>query len=93
MTERLAAPVGQRFTNLADSLAFGSGYSSKSVVAYVAGHIEHVTPAAYIDYIEGNDWPELLETIRKLLDEYGEKDTVALLHNLRKPKLERQTNN
>ena len=90
MTERLDAPVGRSIT---DSLAFGSGYSSVSVVAYVEGHIGHVTPAAYSDYIEGNDWPELLETIRKLLDKHGEKDTAALLHKLRKPKLERQTNN
>lgn len=88
-TASLEAPVGRCFKNLSDSIAFGRGYSSRSLVSYIVGDLTHVSPAAYVDYVQGKDWPTLLSRVREMLEENPEEDVAEALHisfleNLRK---------
>ena len=76
---KLPAPAGVCFKNLCDAIAYGQGISSRSVVAYVMGDIDHVTPGAYYDYIANKNWDYLLETVRNLLSDNSTEDTSEII--------------
>lgn len=91
--EDLAAPKAARF-KFVDAIRFGSGYSSRSLVGYVAGDISHVSPAAYADYVEGQNWPLMLGIVRDLLLTCSQEEAATKLHedflNILPPELSRQ---
>ena len=49
-------PRVSTFQTLQDAIRFGPGYSSSSLIYYCNGDLTFVTPAAYTDYVQNNNW-------------------------------------
>jgi hypothetical protein len=77
----LPEPVGQRFSNLKIALKF-NGYSSSSLCHYVAQTpgITHVTPGAYHDYVNGNNWNSLYFKVKNLIEQHGIDYAAEILY-------------
>jgi hypothetical protein len=73
-------PNGKQFLNLKDACKYGCGYTSSSLVHYVAGNINHVTPGAFNDYIYGADWPQLYLNVKDLIEKNGIDKSISLLY-------------
>ena len=74
-------PQGRRFNDFATAMKV-SGYSSSSICHYVAGTtgIVHVTPGAYMDYLQGNDWEPIYRKVKALVDEHGIDEAAKIMH-------------
>lgn len=76
-------PRAQRFSSRDEAVKY-SGYSSQSLVAYVQGELAFVTPGAYADYVEKEDWPSLHGRVKTLIDDLGQEGAAeALFDQLR----------
>ena len=71
-----------------DAIKYGNGYTSKSLIAYLKGDINHITPGAYADYIEGreNDWSNIVYNILEIINE-NEETAPQRIHDIRKVNL------
>lgn len=74
-------PEGRRFNDFAIAIKL-KGYSSSSICHYVAGTpgVVHVTPGAYMDYLQGNSWETIYRKVKALVDEHGIDQAAKIMH-------------
>jgi hypothetical protein len=77
----LPEPKPGRFPNFETAQAYSTtGFSAETLIAYVQGELNGVTPGAFADYVEEGDWPVLLTKVKALLAANTPQDTVHMLH-------------
>jgi hypothetical protein len=82
--DSLSCPLAMMFGSLNDAIRYNYyGYSSATVVYYINRDIDHVTPAAYADYIEGNNWTNLYNNVKDLINTIGVDETIIRIHRER----------
>lgn len=75
-----ACPPVRQFSSVDDAMSFTNGRSSFTICLYVNGDLDHVTPAAHFDYIEGKSWTELYKNTKELVNIHGTDKASKILH-------------